>query len=122
MRQNANLEASGPDGLSPLQLACRCDAVGVIRLLLDQRANPTGAADICEAHGTARALQVLQGVDLKNEDPVCESEGELAPIGTEERRIGTFTKEEGDKSESSQRPCFGSAVDPTFLEDSLRLQ
>ncbi|CAK9037892.1 unnamed protein product [Durusdinium trenchii] len=94
---------------------------GNVHDLMDglQNANleASGAADICEAHGTARALQVLQGVDLKNEDPVCESEGELAPIGTEERRIGTFTKEEGDKSESSQRPCFGSAVDPTFLEE-----
>ena len=45
-RQNADLEAPGPDGLSPLLLACRCNAVPIVQLLLEKGADRTGAVEI----------------------------------------------------------------------------
>lgn len=42
LRHGADLEAPGPDGLSPLLLACRCDAARVVQLLLEKGAVTTG--------------------------------------------------------------------------------
>eukprot|EP00434_Breviolum_minutum_P014322 symbB.v1.2.012629.t1/scaffold853.1/size308060/9 len=122
LRQNADLEAPGPDGLSPLLLACRCNAVPIVQLLLEKGADRTGAAEICERHGAQRALGALLGEKPEAIEAALDVE-DAADVHAEGATAGAndANGSNGQGDASAKEPCggpwFGSAVDPSCMEE-----
>ncbi|CAL1165371.1 unnamed protein product [Cladocopium goreaui] len=116
LRQNADLEAPGPDGLSPLLLACRCDAVSIVRLLLEKGADRTGAEEICERHGAKRSLGALNGEAPDPGDPPGDPGDDGATNVSASAKEPCKAPSPSGPS-GSGGPWFGSAVDPTFFEE-----
>ncbi|CAE8675940.1 unnamed protein product [Polarella glacialis] len=112
--------------MTPLHLACRDNSAAMVRLLLCRGANSAAvdskgrtAADICEEHGSDQARKGLEGRPEGAASSSSPSEApRLAASDFVALSAASAAAENAyDTSVGGGQPWFGSAVDPSHVED-----